>query len=212
MSDRRYFKRLHGPDGEGGEISLVSVIDIYPDMILTAVRDGDGKLRLIAWKVDSNGGITRSSGPDGEGGEISLVSVIDIQADMILTAVRDGDGKLRLIAWKVDSNGGITRSSGPDGEGGEITLLSILPLFHGSYTITAVRDGDGKLRLNLWHLDSRTGSIKQYSDPDACTEQINLISLVHFFSESLVVTAVRDGDGKLRLIAWRTIDLSGPRS
>lgn len=47
--------RLYNSGDLAGEISLVSTV-LLPDNVITAVRGGDGDLKLISWQISINAG------------------------------------------------------------------------------------------------------------------------------------------------------------
>jgi hypothetical protein len=86
-------------DQAGGAISsagigaALTVDSLGNQIIITAVADGGGNLKIIVWEVASNGGIKRlgDSGQQGEG-----ISLIDIAGGegFLVTAIRDSSGNL----------------------------------------------------------------------------------------------------------------------
>jgi hypothetical protein len=97
-----------------GEVSRVAVTGSPTSQagVVTAVRGGDGRLKLITWKVDNaKGTIERVA--DATGVAVSDVAVTSVTKGRslssttvtpftgVVTASRDGSGNLRLDAWKV---------------------------------------------------------------------------------------------------------------
>jgi CubicO group peptidase (beta-lactamase class C family) len=84
-------------------------MDVLPERagrdgrVFTSVKDGDGNLRLIAYKVQADGQIERIG--TGVAGEISRIASSCIRRngrEFRLTAVRDSESKLRMISWELD--------------------------------------------------------------------------------------------------------------
>ncbi|MDN5847683.1 MAG: M12 family metallopeptidase, partial [Candidatus Nitrosocosmicus sp.] len=84
---------------QAGAVSLVSVITFPSGIFVTAVRDGNGDLLLISWRIHNDGTIVRLS-EYNQAGAVSLVSLIRFGMRFV-TAVRDGNGDLLLISWRI---------------------------------------------------------------------------------------------------------------
>ena len=153
-----------------GEISLVSAVKLAPgnflSKIVTAVSY-DGDLKLISWKPNADGSISRLADSGGQArvddsdgmlnGPICLVSAVPLSNDRVITAVRqwvkvgsggtepDWKNRLRLISWQINADGSITRLAdsgepppGPQARAEDISMLSAVPLSNDR-VITAVR-------------------------------------------------------------------------
>src|SRR5262249_17802065 len=68
----------------------------------TALRTDTGTLKFVAWRVGTNGTITRDEDFDQQGETISLLRFAPLVAtpDLYLTAVRGDDDRLRLYTWR----------------------------------------------------------------------------------------------------------------
>ena len=64
MSGTNEILRLADSDDLAGEISEVSAVRSGRDKVITAVRAGNGKLKLISWKISQDGSITRLADSD----------------------------------------------------------------------------------------------------------------------------------------------------
>lgn len=106
-----------------GAVGGVAVATILLDLLVTAVRTGAGKLKLILWRVDSDGGITRVSDSDDQAGEASSIAIAVGQR--IVTAVRTGSDKLKLISWDLINNQ-LHRAGASDDLAGEASLIQTL--------------------------------------------------------------------------------------
>ena len=74
--------------------------------LTTVVRDADGKLLLIGWRINDNGRNVRRLGSSAAGAasrlsaaSVSRSYVGNDPRDMILTTLKDADGNLKLITW-----------------------------------------------------------------------------------------------------------------
>jgi hypothetical protein len=61
---------------------------------MTAMRDDDGNLRLIAWDVNAPGSLTRLGFATAK--STSLVTVVALRESRVATAIINGDGDLQL--------------------------------------------------------------------------------------------------------------------
>ena len=169
-------------------------------LLATAVRDGGGNLKIITWRVSSNGQVTRLK--DASAGAVSEISAVALGGRLV-TAVRDGGGNLKLIAWDVAANGGITRRD--DAQAGAATQITTFPLF-GSRLVTAVRDGGGNLKVISWNVPPPPQEIVRVDDEGAGTVSRIAASVCGTAPPGNLTfqTSVRDGGGDLKIITWRT--------
>src|SRR5690242_10844776 len=49
----------HRHNASAGAIGALALTQMAPDHVITAVRDGSGNLKVIAWQVGSDGSLTR---------------------------------------------------------------------------------------------------------------------------------------------------------
>ena len=104
--------RLGDSGNQAGDISLVKIEEIYPDVYVTAVRTAEGRLRLITWRLNSDGSLTRLSDSGNLAGSVSEITLSGHAVnsrELVATAVRDEQGYLKLIVWQVLEDGDITR-------------------------------------------------------------------------------------------------------
>jgi len=74
--------------------------------LTTVVRDGDGSMKLIGWKIDANGSNLRRVGFSSTGAASGIAADAVSRSypgfdprDMVMTLVRTSSGNLRLISW-----------------------------------------------------------------------------------------------------------------
>jgi hypothetical protein len=191
-------------DASAGAISRVAISSLKGDLIVTAVRDGSGNLKLIVWYVDATSNILRKG--SASAGVISEVALTAI-GNRVVTAVRDGGGNLKLIVWEVDTNGNISRKG--DASAGAISKVTVNSI-GSNRVVTAVRDGSGNLKIITWDVDTN-GNISRKGDASAgaiSAVSSTLLSPDPTKTFRRLVTAVRDGSGNLKVIAW-DIDWTG---
>jgi len=196
--------RLNGPGASAGAVSRISAVRVGGStLMVTAVRDGNGNLKVIAWSVPFNGQITRLG--SAQAGAVTLISAVSIPSgNRIVTAVRDGSGNLKVIVWDVSTAGVITRLPG-EGSAGAVSAISSAFIGIGATLLaTAVRDGNGNLKIITWRLGA-TGVLNRLQEASA-----GAVTEISALPDSFInlTTAVRDGGGNLKLIGW-TVDANG---
>jgi hypothetical protein len=90
--------------GAISEVALCRVAQAT-STVVTAVRDSDGDLKLIAWEISDGGNsIARTSGIQaGNANRIAVESTFaNSSRDFVISGMRDSDGNLRLINWEAN--------------------------------------------------------------------------------------------------------------
>ncbi len=133
-------------------------------------------------------------------GEVGAIAAGVFSSGELLTAVRNGSDNLELIVWRPDATN-LTLTRGPDsgtqaGEVGEIALAML-----GNRCLTAVQNANRKLLLIPWALESPDGTISRLENVDHQAGKATYLTIAPL-SETLAVTAVRNGAGNLLLIPW----------
>jgi len=181
-----------------GLASRITMAEPRSDLIVTALCDGNSKLRLISWRVENNGNISRLS--TTVAGSVRKVALVTQQEGVVVSAVQTDSGNLKLIAWSVASNGDIVRRGDADAGAINDVTLTTTNVFSG--VITAVRTGSNDLKLIAWQVSNNGASITRRGDAEAGT--VSDIAIVSRGSNGqFLLTAVRDAEDRLRLIAWR---------
>ena len=206
---------LHETGTAAGEADLITAAVLIPDLIVTAVRNGSGKLLLIVWRLKTDGTLSRLNHENNQAGEIDQIALAALDSSHVVTAVRNGSGNLQVIGWTIDTNGSVTRWA-TDGSAGEISAIALVVLDGDGPTrdfITAVRDGSDKLLLIAWRasLDDRTisrltDSNNQGRDDDAVSDLSLCVARSAPGNRQTIVSAHRRESGNLKLIAWQLLD------
>ena len=97
--DGREIKRLADSGTQAGEASSIAISQFSPTRFVTAVRAGNGSLKLIAFDVDSAGAITRTGDSGDQAGAVSDIALATPTYNKLTTAVRNGSGNLEVINW-----------------------------------------------------------------------------------------------------------------
>jgi hypothetical protein len=204
-------------DAAAGAVTAISLATFYKGIAVTAVRDGSGNLKLIAWQVSKDtqgqqaGGAHVIRKGDAAWGAISKVAITAID-DLIgnytaITAVRDGSDHLKIIAWKVASDGSkITRKG--EAAAGSISDVAIGELTTNLF-VTVVRTG-GDLKLIAWQIDDDANTITRKGEATGgAVSRVTIVPTGPVNSDhpdptkyQSLVTAVETGDGNLKVIAW----------
>lgn len=138
--------------------------------------------------------ITRIAGNGA--GEASHLAVEGLSSSEILTAMKNGSGNLELIGFYLKEgvlSRGATATAGSVGE----VALALL----GRTAVTAVRSGSNNLLLISWAVSSGLQSITRLRDSGHGAGEASSIAIAAI-SQTMFVTALRDGSGELLLISW----------
>jgi pimeloyl-ACP methyl ester carboxylesterase len=200
---------------QAGAISEVAAARHRQQHVVNAVRDSEGRLKLIDWHVSPNGAITRSG---DSGKQASTASSLAIAREApggtgpkrFVTACRGGNGDLFLISWMVSLDGTKITRLGDSGSQGDavdttISIVGILPWTHKQF-VTAQRS-NGQLLIVCWRLNDDGSLDRLASNQAGKVLDFELVSLPNRW----LVTPVRAADGTLRLITWRASDTSVTR-
>ena len=136
-----------------GGLRIVRVPTSGRDIVVTALKDKAGGLKLIAWTIGSDGQVARKG--SATAGAVSLVDLTPARSGHVIASVRDSDGNLRIVGFHVDSNGEIARV-GTD-RAGQIdqVVSSYIERDGNEFLLTAVRDSDETLRVISWEANLR---------------------------------------------------------
>ncbi|AUX48545.1 uncharacterized protein SOCE26_100830 [Sorangium cellulosum] len=121
----------------------------------------------------------------------------------LVMAGRTTDGNLRAISFRVDGSS-ITRHTTIDGE--PATGLDTTRLGFSKFA-TSIRTGAGNVRVIYWDM-TPAGTLTRVDDTGNLPETANETSIARLGSASIhtprrgALTATRDANGRLKLIAW----------
>jgi hypothetical protein len=140
-------------------------------------------------------------------GEVGVVAAGVFSSGELLTAVRNGSDNLELIGWDPDATDPplkrLPDSGTQAGEVGEIALAML-----GDRCLTAVQNADGKLLLIPWALEQPDRTISRLEIADHQAGEATYLTIAPL-SETLAITAVRNGSGNLLLIPWSVDAVTG---
>jgi hypothetical protein len=167
--------------------------------VITALRAGNGELKVVVWDVASDGAFTRRGHASGGSGD--QIAITDWpQGPGVITAVRTASGKLKIIAWKIDSQGAVQRMG--DQESDAISEVSISSPSGFAGVVTAAVNGSGKLEVNAWKLSASGQFTKGDSMTAGSASKLDITALSQSGGAARVAVAVRNGSGNLEIVNW----------
>jgi hypothetical protein len=184
--------------GSAGAVGTISMCSLGLNMLATAVSDGGNTLKVILWRIEEDGSVTRLQSADAEG-QIDAVAATHVYWDRMATAVRRSDGTLKVDIWRTTAEGSITHVKTATATAGKIEILGPMSSVGMESFVTYLRDEGDALKPILWRstkdtterLGSTTLGEAPVSKVTGCT-----------LSRDVSVAAIRDKEAKLKLIAY----------
>jgi hypothetical protein len=128
-----------------GKIKEVATVSVSGERWVTAVRDNDDNLRVIAWRISDNGLMIKRLGT-AVGPRISKLAAASGAGDTVFIAARQLDGRLFVGYFEVVGNAVNPKKSETYSE------VSTIAASSGTTNTAVMRDGEGKLRLiHFWN-------------------------------------------------------------
>ncbi|MFC1505779.1 matrixin family metalloprotease [Thermoproteota archaeon] len=193
-------------EGQAGFVGEITAIKHQNNQVVTAVRTQTATLMIIAWRVDTNGSISRTGDSGGQAGKASWISIAKNPSDSrYVTAVRTALGNLMLISWDINNNGSSIARQGDSGnQAGRANMIHVAAVENNRF-VTAVRIPNTKrLKLINWRLNTND-SLTRLADSGNTVGVVRNIAMVNL-SGGRVLTAVRTANGTLKLITWKVTD------
>jgi hypothetical protein len=163
--------------------------------LVTAVRDGNGDLKVIAWEIGSGGTLTQRG--EATAGPISEIAVAEVYRGTFVTAVINNEGELQVIAWDINPDNGSVNRLG-DARAGAVSAVSVAPLKRRKVA-TAVINSYGNLQVIIWEI-TESGDVRRLSDANAGVA--SEVSAVDLREIEHLATAVINSYGQLEIITW----------
>lgn len=186
----------------GGILAMTTVANGASKYAVVAVRDSNGKLKLMVHDVvvalGSPPALTRLG--EASGGDITTVAIAPARGFAgFYTAVRETiGGALRVTPWSISADGRtLTPGRSVTGNGSVGQAIAVAPLANG--VAAAMQDSDGNFRLITWSLDpgGNLGARRDTLTAGAVSE-VRLLGAPH--GGSNLTAVIRDGSGNLQLI------------
>ena len=196
--DADLLARFGDSGAQAGEATLIQIArNRNSDRYVTACSTSISTLKLISWDVSSTAVVRRGDSGLIQADVVSIVRLAAVANDFFVTAVRVGT-QLLLTGWRLNADGSLTRlaSSGLSDVASEIAVVRI----SDSRVATAIRDGNGALKVILWQVSPTLIARLSDSGTQAGEATYVRVALDGFGN---VITAVRDGGGRLKIIMWR---------
>ena len=186
-----------------GKISALglAVTNATDRKAVTAVREQNGNLKLIAWDIAFNGGVPSVARlGSASAGAVSALAVSHARNfHGVFTAVRETGNTLKVIPWKLSSDG-MVFTRGTDATAGTVgTTLAVAPLASG--VVVGMKDSQNNLRAISWTATS-SGNMSTRRDEvvGGTVSEIRMIGTPG--AGSNLTMAVRDGSGEMNLIGF----------
>lgn len=193
--------RLGDSGNQAGTVGKIAATAFFGgNKLATAVQTSSKKLKIITWRVNTNGSITRLGDSGNQAGLVHSLSVAAMNNNMLVTAVRDGGGNVKLISWKVNASGSLTRlGDQTSAKGSFVRLTRLEPIGGNVQAVCAFKNTAGKLTLASYKIYPN-GAIKLLKYGNAGTVKSIAIDAIR---GQHVITAVKTSGNTLKMIAWQ---------
>jgi len=198
--------RLSDSGSAAGAVSEIALSPFGPigtaHLLLSAVRDGRGRLLIISWRVTAAGTFERRADTHGAAGKAKMIRVARESSGRLMTAMRANDGSALMIVWSVADDGrSIERLFGSTHQG-EIEDLSLMSRPDGR-AVTAVRNASNDLQMIPWTIEP-VGYPHRAASPPQPTGEASMITLLSepLADDAPIATVMRTGRGRLKIITW----------
>jgi hypothetical protein len=179
--------------------SMIKIVAVAPDRFVTAFRTSTRNLKLIGWRLRSNGSLTRLADSGNQAGYASEIDMVTLPGSRVVTAVRTRERALQIITWEVGDSA-ISRL-GDSADQGESARHIRLALDAFDHPVAAIRQDDGALKLIAWRVGA-TGALHRLGDSDGQAGETKGHDIS--MASGQIVTAMKSGDGNLKVIVWDT--------
>jgi hypothetical protein len=184
----------------GTDVTWTSLAALDPGRIISAIQVDDD-LQLTTYSLSAIGTTLIKPLAEASAGKAGWIAARAFNENEALTALRNDSGNLELIGWlTAPGDFAITRvatNSDHDGFAAQEVSLEVM----GRSAITAVRNHDDRLQLDVWSVPDGLASMDWISDSGDQAGKASNIAIVAL-SDTLLVTAVRADNGELLLIPW----------
>lgn len=141
----------------------IAVAGLSSSTLVTTLKDGNGNLRLIPWRIvpDGSGGENLERGKDSPAGGITgATAVVALTSSRLVTAFRSASGDLALKAYDYNYTTGALTNVGNNSETGEIDEDANIGIVRISDTqlVTAVKNSEGNLQIIVFNV-AANGSV-----------------------------------------------------
>jgi hypothetical protein len=197
-------------------LGSLGIASINSNLVMTAVRDLSGNLKVITWQITSSAVNPMETYTAGQVKKVAIGA--EFGTGNAITASVNGSGDLENIYWTISSSGKITRDQSATAGHASATAAAWLP---NDFRITAVSGGSADLDTEMWEnpwkflSESSNGEEAHYDTSSAIT-QVAITgegstpekddSLSDYF-----VTGARSTAGDLQVQVWKaSVNVSPP--
>lgn len=175
--------------------------------IVLAVIDSDisSSLKLLHFleKDIGPGGIMTCADSGTQGDPGTMVRVVHITENLYVTAVRTVEGTMRLASWRLNRHCSFTYLADSGNMGDAVSEISLVKAdgWRIHCVVTSVRDGDGNLKVIVWHIEASRGTITRVAHSNGEGGSARMIRSVSL--NGRVFTSAQTKEGNLRIISWQ---------
>jgi len=185
-----------------GETSMVRILPLSLDSFLTACIDGNGRLKLITWRIDAQGGFERVADSGAAGPGVKTVSIVRVNGDFtnpIVAVACQTTKRVQVFLYVVSlAVLNIDRAADTGTKIGKGTMVDCAAFSAGLIAVGCA-DANGNLKLIPLEV-TRDGQVITRLSPDATAGTIkNLRMLTRPYG---LLTAVSSAANRLVLIKW----------
>jgi len=193
-------------------IGLLGITPVSSDLVMTAIRDLSGNLKVITWKVTASSVLPMDTYTAGAVSKVSIGA--DFGAGSVMTACVNGSGDLENIYWSISAAGKISR--GETVTAGRVADTAAV-WSQNDLRVSAVRgEPGGDLALERWQ-DPFLASNGEIGDFNS-SSRVSMVSLTSegtgpvedYEVENYFVTAARSVAGDLEVEVFETGNADGP--
>lgn len=204
------FKEQYSKTGE--QVDEVAIAQVRSGRVVAALRDSDGRLKLITFDLVKSKLVQRGMALAEVGRFISICSV---GMNKVVTAMIDDSNRYRIIAWQISESGGIARKQDAYASQPikDIGIAFLRRALYVNYFVTAFQRLDDTMEVRVWqifadgHLQQidkdETGAINSPTT-GILTPRLSLTRIGH----RSFITPVRNSTGDLKTIHWWENDRS----
>ena len=193
-------------------IGLLGITPVSSDLVMTAIRDLSGNLKVMTWKVTGSSVLPMHTYTAGAVSKVAIGGRFG--GGSVMTACANGSGDLENIYWNVSPSGNITRAQTVTA--GHVAYTAAV-WSQGGLRVTAVRGEPGSdLDLERWQdpFLKSNGEIGGF----ASSSTISMVSLasegvgpvVDYENENYFVTGARSMAGDLEVEVYKTESADPP--
>ena len=179
-----------------GVASSISTVALSGTRLATTLRTSGGALKVIVWELLDDGATIDRRG-EVTADDITAAVSVRLSGSQLDTAMRTAAGDLKVIRWAI-SGDGETVTKEREVSAGQIQGVAMMSPGFDDAVVTSVITESGTLKHILWEPDTAT-SFNRWGEEEA--GGLDRLSIDQVEGGTFL-SAVRLGNGDLKLIAW----------